>query len=65
MDVGCKQTYIIKWLKARLVGKAAAALKRFSDKTRGDYAALKGALQKRFEPVSKELYMAEFQVRRK
>ena len=56
----------LKWLKVRLVGKAAAALKRFSDDTRGDYAALKGALQKRFEPASKkELYMAEFQVRRK
>ena len=56
----------LKWLKVRLVGKAAAALKRFSDDTRGDYAALKGALRKRFEPASKkELYMAEFQVRRK
>ena len=56
----------LKWLKVHLVGKAAAALKRFSDETRGDYAALKGALQKRFEPASKkELYMAEFQVRRK
>ena len=56
----------LKWLKVCLVGKAAAALKRFSDETRGDYAALKSALQKRFEPASKkELYMAEFQVRRK
>ena len=33
---------------------------------RGDYAALKGMLQKCFEPASKkELYMTEFQVRRK
>ena len=53
----------LEWLKVRLVGKAAAVLKRFSDETRGDYAVLKGALQKRFEPASKkELYMAEFQV---
>ena len=56
----------LKWLKVRLTGKAAAALKRFSEATRNDYAALKEALQKRFEPASKkELYMAEFQIRRK
>ena len=56
----------LKWLKVRLTGKAAAALKRFPEATRDDYAALKEALQKRFEPASKkELYMAEFQIRRK
>ena len=56
----------LKWLKVRLTGKAAAALKRFPEATRNDYAALKEALQKRFEPASKkELYMAEFQIRLK
>ena len=56
----------LKWLKVRLTGKAAAALKRFPEATRDDYAALKEALQRHFEPASKkELYMAEFQVRRK
>ena len=53
-------------MKVRLTGKAAAALKRFPEATTNDYAALKAALQTRFEPASKkELYMAEFQVRRK
>ena len=56
----------LKWLKVRLTGKAAAELKRFPEATTDDYTALKAALQKRFEPASKkELYMAEFQVRRK
>ena len=56
----------LKWLKVWLTGKAAAALKRFPEATRNDYAVLKEALQKRFEPVSKkELYIAEFQIRRK
>ena len=56
----------LKWLKVRLTGKAAAALKQFSEATRNDYAALKEVLQKRFELASKkELYMAEFQIRRK
>ena len=56
----------LKWMKVRLTGKAAAALKRFPEATTNDYAALKAALQTRFEPASKkELYMVEFQVRRK
>ena len=56
----------LKWMKVRLTGKAAAALKRFPEATTNDYTALKAALQKRFELVSKkELYIAEFQVRRK
>ena len=56
----------LKWLKIRLTGKAAAALKCCSDETLGDYSALKEALKKRFEPASKkELYMAEFQARQK
>ena len=56
----------LKWLKVHLTGKAAAALKHFPEGTRNDYATLKEALQKRFEPASKkELYMAEFQVRQK
>ena len=49
-----------------MTAKAAAALKQFPETTRDDYAALKEALQRHFEPASKkELYMAEFQVRRK
>ena len=56
----------LKWLKVCLTGKATVALKRFPEATRDDYAALKVVLQRRFKPVSKkELYMAEFQVRRK
>ena len=56
----------LKWSKVRLTGKAAAALKQFPEATRNDYAALKEALQKQFELASKkELYMAEFQIRRK
>ena len=49
----------LKWLKVRLTSKVAAALKQFPKATR------KEVLQKRFEPASKNLYMAEFQIRRK
>ena len=34
----------LRWLKVRLTGKAAAALKRFPEATSNDYAALKEAL---------------------
>ena len=36
----------LKWLKVWLTGKATAALQRFPEATRNDYAALKEALQK-------------------
>jgi len=56
----------LKWLKVCLTGKVTATLKRFPEATRDDYAALKKTLQKCFEPESKkELYMVDFQKRRK
>ena len=56
----------LKWLKVRLIGKAATAMKRLSDETLDSYPDVKEALKKRFEPESKkELYMAEFQARQK
>ena len=49
----------------RLTGKAQRAFKRLGDADRADYKAMK-ALLECFEPASKrELYVAEFQVRRK
>ena len=65
MNEWTSNTSKLKWLKVCLTGKAAAALKWFPEGTRNYYVTLKEALQKRFEPASKKLYMAEFQVRRK
>lgn len=54
------------WLKVRLTGKAQKAFKRLGDADRVDYKKAMKALLERFEPASKrELYVAEFQVRRK
>ena len=54
------------WLKVRLTGKAQKAFKRLGDADRADYKKAMEALLERFEPASKrELYVAEFQVRRK
>ncbi|XP_065897141.1 uncharacterized protein [Dysidea avara] len=37
----------LKWLKVRITGKAAAALRRLPDETKNDYGALTEALKKR------------------
>ena len=44
----------LKWLKVRLIGKAATAMKRLSEETLGSYPDLKEALKKRFEPESRQ-----------
>ena len=55
-----------KWIQARLTGRAATAFKRLSDDDRSTYAKIVAALKKRFEPeCRKELYIAEFQGRKK
>ena len=56
----------LQWLRVRLTGKAQTALKRLPEDTRRSYANTLAALKRRFEPDSKrELYIAEFQARRK
>ena len=55
-----------KWIRARLTGRAATAMRRLSEADRESFDKIKAALKKRFEPeCRKEVYMAEFQVRRK
>ncbi len=54
------------WLRVRLTGRAQTAFKQLSTETRASYATCKQGLRERFEPESKkELYLAEFQSRRK
>ena len=53
-------------LKVQLTGKAQKAFKRLGDADRADYNKAMKALLERFESAStRELYVAEFQVRRK
>ena len=55
-----------KWLRVRLTGRAATAYKRLTAEVKGDYDATIKALTDRFETESrKELFLAEFQCRRK
>ena len=54
------------WLRVRLVGSAQTAYGRLPTSARDAYANLTKALKERFEPdAMKELYVAEFQTRRK
>ena len=54
------------WLKVRLTGRAQKALQRLPAASRASYAAMKAALQERYEPKSRKTrYQAEFQTRRK
>lgn len=54
------------WLRVRLTGRAQTAYKQLSETARASYADCKKALRERYEPESKkELYLAEFQARRK
>lgn len=55
-----------KWIRARLIGRAATALRRLSEDDRSTYVKITAALKKRFEPeCRKEVYIAEFQAKRK
>ena len=56
----------LKWLPARLTGRAATVYKRLPAATKEDLKQTIKALEERFEPASrKELYRAELQSRRK
>ena len=55
-----------KWIRARLTARAATAYKRLTAEETADYDAIVAALKRRFEPqCRKEVYMAEFQRRKK
>ena len=55
-----------KWIRARITGRAATAYKRLSVDDQSTYGKITAALKKRFEPeCRKELYVAEFQQRKK
>ena len=54
------------WLKVRMTGRAQTAFKKLPDDAKGSFEAAVKALGESFEPQSKrELYLAEFQTRRK
>ena len=54
------------WLKVRTTGRAQTAFKKLPDEAKESFDAAVRALGERFEPQSKrELYVAEFQTRRK
>ena len=54
------------WLRVRLTGRAQTAFKQLSETTRASYTECIKGLQERFEPAcKKDLYLAEFQARRK
>ena len=56
----------ILWLKVRLTGRAQKAFQRLTEGAQADFKLATKALRERFEPANKrELYVAEFQVRRK
>ena len=55
-----------KWIRARLTGRVATAFRRLPEADRATFDKIVTALKKRFEPERrKELYIAEFQGRRK
>ena len=56
----------LRWLKVRLMGRALMAYKKFPVTARASFKNAARALQERFEPGSRrDLYLAEFQTRRK
>ena len=56
----------LMWLKVRLTGRALMAYKKFPTTARDSFKHAVKALQERFEPESRrDLYLAEFQTRRK
>ena len=63
---GWKEPEKLLWLRVRLVGRAATALKRVPNGARGSYEDCMGALKERFDPSSRrELYLAELLGRKK
>ena len=55
-----------KWVRARLTGRAATAMRRLAEDDRASYATICAALKNRFEPeCRKEVFMAEFQTKKK
>ena len=55
-----------KWIRARFTGRAATAFRRLPEADRETFDKIVAALTKRFKPeCRKELYIAEFQGRRK
>ena len=55
-----------KWIRARLTGRAATAFRRLPEADRATFSKIVVVLKKRFEPeCRKDLYIAEFQGRRK
>ena len=63
---GWKELEKLLWLRVRLVGRAATALKRIPDGARESYEDCMGALKERFDPSSRrELYLAELLGRKK
>ena len=56
----------LMWLKVHLTGRVLMAYKKFPTTARGSYKNAIKAMQERFEPESRrDLYLAEFQTRRK
>ena len=56
----------LMWLKVHLTGRALMAYNKFPTTVRGSFKNTVKALQERFEPDShRDLYLAEFQTRRK
>ena len=55
-----------KWIRARLTGRAATAMRRLPEDARATFDSITAALKKRFEPeCKKELYIAEFHSKQK
>ena len=55
-----------KWVRARLTGRAATAMRRLAEDDRASYATICTALKNRFEPeCRKEVFIAEFQTKKK
>ena len=54
------------WIRVRMTGRAQRTYKNLSEEAKGRYGLCKKGLRERFKPASKkELYQAEFHVRRK
>ena len=56
----------LKWLSVHMSGRAHTAFRRFPEEAQRSYADAKRALMRRFEPpAKKDLYVVEFQCRKK
>ena len=55
-----------KWVRARLTGRAATAMRRLSEDDKASFDTICAAMNKRFKPeCRKEVFMAEFQTKKK